>query len=293
MASPYFNLIKGTFVIVGYEPDGDSVRFVADDPEQFRNLHRYDRLRLSSRDGSVQLRLEGIDAPELHYGSAMQPLGPEARDQLMSLMGFGNLVYAAEGAGKVKSATPAAVRGGVLAQAVESNGRPVAFAMLDQDLPSHGDWIRMDARELSRTLNFRMLETGLAYYTAYTSMPHEQRRIFREAASQARAAKRGVWSTDDTDEFVLVNQDSIGPQGELVLPKLFRRCIDYLKDVAKGYQGNLTDWLVWISQGKSRNENDIVLVQESFEVPLSSLIQQRNQRIGLKVNLLDIVFVEK
>lgn len=33
VATPYYRLIKGTFVIVDYEPDGDSVRFIPDTPD--------------------------------------------------------------------------------------------------------------------------------------------------------------------------------------------------------------------------------------------------------------------
>jgi endonuclease YncB( thermonuclease family) len=79
MTAPYYLLIPGSFVIVGYEPDGDSIRFIADDPSDYQFLHRHYRIKPSPRDGSVQLRLEGVDATELHYGSAAQPLGAQAR----------------------------------------------------------------------------------------------------------------------------------------------------------------------------------------------------------------------
>src|SRR5262245_61246945 len=39
----------------------------ADDPSLLETLHRGYKIRISTKDGSVQLRLEGIDAPELHY----------------------------------------------------------------------------------------------------------------------------------------------------------------------------------------------------------------------------------
>ena len=46
----------------------------------------------------MRLRLEGVDAPELHYGTAAQPLGREARDQLLAWLGFTELEYAPPGA---------------------------------------------------------------------------------------------------------------------------------------------------------------------------------------------------
>ena len=61
MASPNYLVMKGNFVIIGKEPDGDSVRFIADDRDLYRYLHRAYRIK-PSRDGSVQTRFEGVDA---------------------------------------------------------------------------------------------------------------------------------------------------------------------------------------------------------------------------------------
>jgi hypothetical protein len=92
---------------------------------------------------------------------------------------------------------------------------------------------------------------------------------------------------------VLADQASIGPEGQLILPKLFRRCTDYLKAVDKGFVGNLADWLLASSATPSRNENDQVLLRDTTEVHLSDLLQQRNQHIAFQADLLDLTFVEK
>ena len=170
MTSPYYHLIKGSFVIKGYEPDGDSIRFIADDPDLYHYLYRHDRIKLSKRDGSVQLRFEGVDATELHYGSAAQPLGKEARDQLLAWMGFENIEYKSDTSTMVESANPDSIRGAILSQAAETNGRPVSYVLLDADIPKGTEWIKVDAPLLKKTLNFQLLDTGLAYYTVYTSI---------------------------------------------------------------------------------------------------------------------------
>ncbi len=293
MTSPSFLVIKGTFVIVGKEPDGDSVRFIADDTDLFHYLHRSYRIKLSG-DDSLQLRFEGVDAPELHYGSAAQPLGKDARDALLSWMGFDHIVYLHPDSTMVRSAEPDSIRGAILAQAAEANGRPVSYVLLGQDAAplQEGTWVQAQEPLLKQTMNYRLLTSGMAYYTVYTSTPLAHRQLLRAAAAQAREARLGVWGTDATGSFTLDDQPSIGPEGQLILPKLFRRCTDYLKDVAKGYQGNLADWLVWVSQG-SRNENDLVVVDDRLELPLSNLLDQRNRTIVFKPDLLDIMFVEK
>jgi endonuclease YncB( thermonuclease family) len=58
-------LIQGTFHVVGYSPDGDSIRFRAS------NFANWDLLgpgirEINSRQ-HMQLRLQGIDALETHY----------------------------------------------------------------------------------------------------------------------------------------------------------------------------------------------------------------------------------
>ena len=94
--------------------------------------------------------------------------------------------------------------------------------------------------------------------------------------------------------FKLADQASISPpNGALILPKLFRRCTDYLKDRADGFRGTLPDWLVSVSGSGTRQENDQVLVGGRSEVPLSTLVKQLNDSVSFTADLLDIVFVEK
>jgi endonuclease YncB( thermonuclease family) len=290
MASPFYQVIQGHFVIVGKEPDGDSVRFIADNPKLYRTLKRSFRIKPSNVDKSVQLRFEGIDAPELHYGAAVQPLGKEARDQLLDWMGFTNIEFTGN---KVTASDPEQIPGAILSVAAEANGRPVSYVLLDAKKLDDGQWVKVDDALLKQTLNFRLLEAGLAYYTVYTSAPLSHREFLRQVASKARDKKLGVWGEDRTSEFVLIDQKSISPpDGQLILPKLFRRCTDYLKAVEKGFRGNLGDWLI-STEGSSRMENDRVVVMDAMELKLSDLLEQRNSRIAFQADLLDIVFVEK
>jgi endonuclease YncB( thermonuclease family) len=291
MASPFYLTIKGKFVIAGKEPDGDSVRFIADDPELYQELQRNYRIR-PSRDRSVQLRFEGIDAPEIHYGKYAQPLGDEARDFLLKKMGFAKIKFQGD---RVQSADPDTVSGVILSQAADVNGRPISYVLLRKDAAQleNGDWTQVEPELLRQTLNFLMMAEGKAYYTVYTSTPRSHRQVLREAALAAREQDLGVWAADSTSIFRLVDFDSITPpDGQLILPKLFRRSIDYLKAVDEGFRGNLEDWLANNSRG-SRNENDRVIIRDRTQVSLSSLIEQYNSQIAFQEDLLDITFVEK
>jgi len=289
-----YRVIHGKYIVEGKEPDGDSVRFVADDKSNFNVLQRAYRIKPSALDQSVQLRLEGIDATELHYGSAAQPLGVEARDTLLKWMGFTTIEYLANST-MVRAAQPKTIPGVIYSKAADLNGRPIAYVFLASaaNLGADGNYASVDANLLQESLNFRMIAAGMAYYTVYTSTPVDHRRSLQQAAMAARKSSKGVWKIDRSSDFILVDQNSIGPKGECILPKLFRRCTDYLKAVNQGFRGNLTDWIISVSAQQGRNENDGVVLHDTTEVHLADLILQRNNHIVFQPDLLEITFVEK
>jgi hypothetical protein len=298
MPTPFYRLIPGSFVLIGKEPDGDSVRFRPDNPADLKKLSRAPLIQ-PSKDGSVQLRYDGIDATELHYGKAAQPFGVEARDALLKHMGF-TKVTTKPNSTIVEDSTPKEVPGAILSKAAEANGRPVSFVLIGQDakVPAskvHHGWVHVDADLLKKTANYFMLESGNAYPTFYTSLAEEIQATLRELASAARTANKVVWAKDMTSLFKLESQKDIDEKsGNPILPKLFRRSTDFLRDVASGaFSGNLTDWIKAHEAG-SRSENDLVEVAGlSGRVPLSSLLEQRNDRVAFLPDLLDVVFVEK
>jgi endonuclease YncB( thermonuclease family) len=286
-------VLKGEFALVGSEPDGDSVHFVADDPSLFAGLRNGHRVRLTKA-GAVQLRFEGVDAAELHYGRDAQPLGASARDALLKHMGFGKVQFKA-GTTSVQGATPDSLPGAILSKAVEINGRPVSFVYVGEAAQafSDADNVLLTPELLRQSLNWWLLEDGLAYYTVYTSTP--LRNELRAAAETARGegGRGNVWTLDSSSCFKLIDQTSIGPEGALILPKLFRRATDYLKAVNKpGFSGDLAEWIA-STVTQTRNEDDRVVLADQTEVSLSDLIIQRNATVVFQPDLLDITFVEK
>jgi endonuclease YncB( thermonuclease family) len=288
-------VLRGRLIVVGKEPDGDSVRFVPDTAGLLRQLIGAERIR-PSHDGSVQLRFDGVDAPELHYGKAAQPLGAGARDDLLTHLGFTGLTYAADRPNTVIAADPPeGVRAAILTAMAEANGRPVSYVIVGDDDTLPPDGIRLTAGPdlIARTVNAWLLSEGIAYYTAYTSEPAAHRDQLREIARAARDKPTGVWAQDATAVFDLENPASIGPAGQLILPKLFRRCTDYLGAVSQGFTGDLATWIVTVSADPRHNENDGVLVGATSQVNLSDLLRQEDHWIAFQADLLDITFVEK
>lgn len=91
---PYL-IVKGTFHIIGKQPDGDTIAFRPENPEKWLKKAGM-RIPDINRAGDVSLRFEAIDAPETHYKvpswlpETSQPAiwANKARDKMLSLVGI-------------------------------------------------------------------------------------------------------------------------------------------------------------------------------------------------------------
>lgn len=123
--------IPGVYKVLGASPDGDSVRFYADDPTVFERAGL--RVRLNAH-GGAQLRLDAVDALETHYTPPRgrrrwhQPaaLARAASDALLTSLGFSGVERTEDGT--VTASTPETTRGYILTRFADVYGRPVAFA---------------------------------------------------------------------------------------------------------------------------------------------------------------------
>jgi endonuclease YncB( thermonuclease family) len=273
--------LRGDLVVLGKSPDGDSIRFRPTTPELIARLAHGDRARPSA-DGTFQLRLDGIDAPETHYNGLAQPLGEPARDELLAWCGFSDVVWRGT---QVGEATPARVPAAVLSGLVDVNGRPVVFLLRDA-LPPDGEPAEVLPR-LDGSANAALLRSGAAYGTFYASTEPAVRARMAELAAGARAGGLGAWPQDATAGFTLTAQASIAPGGSLILPKLFRRCSDYLRSRHEGE--TLPQWMDRMGAA----QDDEVSVGGAPPVRFSTLVAQDGDRIALATDPLDLVFAEK
>ena len=141
------------------------------------------------------------------------------------------------------------------------------------------------AARLKKTMNHLMLEQGMAFPLFYTSMPAAHREVFRATAQKARQDRIGLWPQDLTRGFDLTDNASLGPDGQLIFPKLFRRCTDYLHDVDhRNFTGDLREWM------EANNENDSVTVGNGATVRFTSLVTEAGARVSLAADVLDLVF---
>lgn len=276
-----FTWIRGRLVVVGYSPDGDSVRFVPDDVATVRSLDNGDRVEPGERDGSVQLRLDAIDSPETHYQGEAQPLADEARDTLVAAVGFTGLRY--DDDGSVTAATPDSVPAAICAALVETNGRPVALLVTGDAATAHADGDEVDpATVVDDSVNALQTSNGRAYLTLYTSTPEAVRARFVELA-RAATGPGSVWDADRSGGFTLTKQADVGPDGQLVLPKLFRRATDFLRADAGG---TLLEWL------RDQGADDDPVEVAGRRTTLSAVITEDGDRVSLTAAIPDLVFVE-
>lgn len=262
---------RGRFVIVGRNPDGDSVRFL---PQGAHTLSR-----------GTQLRLEGIDAPELHYEGQSQPLAKEARDALLTALGFHSVTFGRDGR-VARAEPPQGVAGWIVTRYADRYHRPLALVFRAEAM-----------RSLPSSVNHRLVLQGAAYPAFYRTLPEAHREVLREAAVAARLERRGVWRRDSSGGFTLEDEQSLGEEGQLILPKLYRRCCEYLEGTRRGFEGTFPQWLgrrrsprgLRRSRAFTEHGPERVWVK-GRERTLAELVSQTGSRVALEADPLDLVF---
>lgn len=286
-----FVLIRGTYHVKGFQPDGDSLRFLPDD------LADWDLLpgrppRLNAR-GMAQLRLEGIDALETHFaaggplGTVHQPraLADAARDRLLGLLGIDGVVLAANGltVAEANDAKP----GWILTREVEMNGRPVAFAFPGAPPAGlDGDEAFLDPDLLRAGVNHRLLAEGLAYPIYYTTLFHDLREAMTLAVAEARAAGRGVWADDATMGVELASLATITDERP-ILPKLFRRLASYIAQ--NGGEIDLTGFRAWLAADRER----VIVLGTGQTTGFDDVVAAEGRTVGLLHDPARLVFVPR
>jgi endonuclease YncB( thermonuclease family) len=131
-----YTVLRGRFVIryadlprQGPQPDGDTVKFQPDTPALVEALPRPSGRPPGLNSRGISVRLEAIDALETHFADTHQELAGAnaARDELLSRLGFTNVQYYADMPNVVQSADQDSLRGHVLSNGIDANGRMIGF----------------------------------------------------------------------------------------------------------------------------------------------------------------------
>jgi hypothetical protein len=258
-----FTLIKGTFHVVGYEPDGDSIRFKADKQSNWDKLDGRP-VELNAKQ-HAQLRIEAIDTLETHYKGFHQPLefAQLAMEFLLDGLGITNVQLSASGI-KVVSANDG-TRGYILSRTTEGNQRPVSFVFAGSAAEADGAAVQLTPARLKTSLNFKSVAAGLAFPTYYEGFFPDLRRTMTAAVVAARNAGKGLWPLDRTNTGFKVPNVSAVTNTHVILPKLFRRIVSFMGaggSIAgfKNYLANHPDPVFELTNGHSTHLDTFVEV---------------------------------
>jgi endonuclease YncB( thermonuclease family) len=292
--------IPGSFRVLNTSPDGDSVRFYADDRDIFTRAGLAVRLNAG---GGAQLRLDGIDALETHYTPPhghrrwRQPaqLAIGAADALLERLGFHDVQRSDDGT--VEAVEPAEARGYILTRFADVYGRPVSMVFAgepaaDREIDRSGvgavPRVYLHPTGLRRSANYALLAAGLVYPTFYSRLYLDLRQAMAAAATEARERRAGVWEQDATLHGVTARSRDRLEQEVVLLPKLFRRLTEYLSLDESG-EIHLDGFGAFLAQHDDR----LFTVPEGHATSFDTLIEVRHNHIKLTVPPERLVFQEK
>lgn len=284
-----YTLLRGQFVIrypdlprQGPEPDGDTVKFRPDNPALVERLPRLSGRPPDLNARGISVRLEAIDALETHFSETHQELAGAnaARDELLRLLGFTNIVYFSEKGleNKVSSADQDTLRGHVLSNGIDDNGRLIAFVYAGDRTGVDGAPVFIDEQLVQTSANTQLLRAGLVYPAFYATLPADLRDVLAEISKQARTAGLGIWPRSTADPDGAANVGDLDTLERLVIwPKLFRRLVPYF---AAGYP-DFNTFDAWLRADPVHRDDELFLLDKLERGNMHDVIQASNGQIQL------------
>jgi endonuclease YncB( thermonuclease family) len=282
--------LAGTFHVTGSEPDGDSIRFRPHDPADWTKVPGIYNVRRNAS-GAAQLRVDGVDALETHYAPhgghlLHQPLelAHAAAAELLKWLGFRDVERDGE---TVTSVRDDDLRGFLLTRGADLYGRCVALVGRGDAPAASGEQLMVDVPLLRKTANHRLIARGLAYPTFYTKLYVDLRDALAKQARAARKARSGVFAHDGTQKGIDVQALATLTDDAVILPKLFRRLVDYLH--LNGDDPSLAGFKDYLAQQDDR----LYVIPTGQKTGLDTLVQVSGQKVRLTRRPEELVFDEK
>ena len=214
-----FTLIKGKFRPAAGTPDGDSVRFEPASPALMRSIPG---VRMPPSATTVQLRYEGIDTLEKH---AVQPHANNARDTNLRLLGT-------QGVGD-----PVGAAGYILTrEGDKKSGRPICFVYPGETTEEDGSSIFLQPARVPDSVNYKLMEGGMAYPLFYETLFKELRDVLLQALAAARGNPNvGHINLDQSRAGVNYAGPTFLDTPPPIFPKLFRRLDSWNGPTLQGF----------------------------------------------------------
>jgi len=276
-----YKVIAGTFHVKGFQPDGDSIRFQANNPANwdfFTWAFELDKLSKKK-----QLRVESIDAMETHYEGYHQPrtFALAALESLLELLGIKSLTYSLSLTQIV--AADDGKPGFIASATVDRFGRPVSYVFPKSAALTDGTVLDSSQLPIDDSINFQLAREGLVYPTFYTTSDRMIAEKIRAVIARAKKTKRGIWSIDRTSDFTIWDIRTL-QEDILILPKLFRRLVGFFENYAEF--DKLTDYM-------KKQRDNLVLWDGTKKRSLADLMKISGRRLEMKTPVEDILFNPK
>src|SRR5262245_32312354 len=269
---PRYTMIRGSYYILypdlpknGPQPDGDTINFLPDNEDLVTGLTRFTNRSAERKHlGTYSVRFESIDALETHFMNRHQKLdqAQAARNRMLEHMGFGKVTFWPTLENNVQSAENHPVRGCLIANGIESNGRVLGLVYPGEIVPgvADGERIFVDETLLDKSVNAKLVAEGLAYAELYTTMPLSLIKRMRHIVKAARDAGFGIWPEESVNIDAPVAIMDVSDLPKMVMfPKLYRRLVKYFDD---GYVG-LASFDTWIrASGTDRDDRALLPTHE-------------------------------
>lgn len=223
-----FIVIKGTYHVLGYSPDGDSIRFRANNPENWGKLEGINPV-LNEFD-HVQIRLIGIDSLETHFLQCQQSMkwALSSANFLLQSLEIDGVKWSQEQNIIVKAEDN--IEGFILAKKTDQHGRPLAFIFKGKIDIEDGERFFLPLDLFFKSINYQSLLEGESYPTYYRGLAPTLRKKMTVAVNEARRQKKGVWEFDSTNKGFHIWDLFDEEKNIVILPKLFRRLVTYFEN---------------------------------------------------------------
>lgn len=234
----------------------------APDGKAFKVTHALDNAMVvgASRDpvidskSRITVRLQGIDAPELHYrAAALKKNRPEVTEKKRAAYNQQNKVERRQYWGETATVALAKKLAGFGANPIACE----VYSFVDHPYELVDTYGRVVGnirvgKGFNLDVNTWLTEEAWAFPTFYSSMSEEEVTALLEAAKKGRKKGR-VWAdlSNDTSKFkatVVYRKggpiDEKNDRGSVLMPKLFRRQVAYeMEKKAKVFSGSFSEFL--------------------------------------------------
>ena len=278
MATKY-KIIKGKFHVKGYSPDGDSIRFMADNHDNW-NYFKWKTKNLKKRK-KKQLRIEAIDALETHYLGVRQPhaFAIAALERMLELLNITEVEYNLL-VTKITSANDGQP-GFIAAANVDIFSRPISYVFPAKAKLNDGDELTIDELPLKKSINYLLLKEGVVYPTFYTTTEPLVVEKFFKTVRSSRRYRKGLWAIDRSLGFNLWTVDTI-QNDVIIFPKLFRRFVSFFNN-----RSNMDDFMDFLEK------KDPIELHDGTITSLRELIVVEGRRYSLLIEPEYMKFIPK